>query len=129
MRYFIPLATLAMCAPLLAQTPSTQSVTLVYSGGPNNSVQTVTFGGGTITTARISQNIDQNGNPVTAASPNSAVGVFVFNNNATQINFGLDSGVLTGLAQRGQNTYTGTTLVSSSTCTDCISITLNLQIG
>jgi uncharacterized protein (TIGR03437 family) len=124
------LVVLALCAPLAAQpTPSATAVNFQYTpGGANNNSATISFSNGTITGARISVNIDQNGNQVPASSA-SATGVFVSNSDASAIHVALDSNTLAALAQKGQNTYQGTLLWSYADHQDYGSIALNLTIG
>src|SRR5579872_519468 len=128
----ILVAALVICAPLAAQTANPPSITLQYSaGGQNNngSGSTLITGIEGVLTARISQNFDSNGNPVTAPSPSSAAGVFVFNVTGNSVNVGLDTNTLAVLATKGQNTYNGSLKVSGNNCPDCLNVPISLQIG
>src|SRR5260370_42702931 len=127
------IATLVICAPLsAAPTASVSTVTFQYSQGgqvTGGAPQGITTTGVTNVTARISQNIDTNGNQVNAAAPNNAAGVFQASN-GNPVGVGVDNSILPILAAKGQNNYAGTMQVSSSNCSEpCLSISLNLQIG
>ena len=128
-RFALLFLTATLCAPLLAQpVANTTTVTFQYSaGGQAPQAQTVTFSGSAVTSARISQNFDANGNIVNSAADNS--GVFIDNVAGNTVNIGLASAILATLATKGQNTYTGTLLVSGNACSDCVTITMTLQIG
>jgi uncharacterized protein (TIGR03437 family) len=115
---------------LAAQTPTADvsTVTINYTGTAAANTGTVNVSNATNLSARISVNIDGNGNPVSAGAGVSAAGVFVFNTGGSQVFIGTDNTVLGALARRGLNSYTGHLLISATGCTDCLDITLQLNI-
>src|SRR5215831_7106738 len=94
------------CAPLAAQ-PSvdTASVTITYTGTASPNTAAVHVSNAANVTARISPNLQSDGNLV-----NTSSGVFVQNVTPTSattasVNIGTDTNVLAALARRGAASY------------------------